>query len=262
MAKRFIDTGIFRKPLVRALEAPYKLLWVYLQCECDHAGFWIPEMDVAQSRLSIKMTQEKALTGLGDLVAVMPGGEWWLVDFAAFQYGRLNPANRAHAAAISLLSERGLVGKDHQPIRKALTSPLEGAKDKEKDMEKEKGEEVQEEGPPFDTFWTAYLRKGSRKISEERWSKLPAADRQAAIDRIPDYFTYRPDPQFRKDGERYLKDRVWEDDFETVMAATNGETPMTWQEALAEEEAIRARSGREIVEPHEMSPRLRKHNGF
>jgi hypothetical protein len=61
MAKRFIDTDLFRKPFMRSLEAPYKALWIYLLCECDHAGVWVVELDVAQIRMGLKLDPDKVI---------------------------------------------------------------------------------------------------------------------------------------------------------------------------------------------------------
>ena len=47
MAKRFIDTDLFKKRFTRELPAAYKLLWVYLFCECDNAGIWEVDLEVA-----------------------------------------------------------------------------------------------------------------------------------------------------------------------------------------------------------------------
>ena len=47
MAKRFIDTDLFKKRFIRDLPPAYKLLWVYLFCECDNAGIWEVDLEVA-----------------------------------------------------------------------------------------------------------------------------------------------------------------------------------------------------------------------
>lgn len=131
MAKRFIDTDLFRKPFMRSLEAPYKALWIYLLCECDHAGVWVVELDVAQMRMGMKLDPAKAIEKMGGAVIPIDGGrKWYLPDFVPFQYGSLNPANRVHASALEILTRHGI-----DPEIKPLASPLEGAKDKDKDKE-------------------------------------------------------------------------------------------------------------------------------
>lgn len=178
MAKRFIDSSLFRKPLVRALDAPSKLLWIYIQCECDHAGIWIPEMDIVNARLGVRMTEDKALEKLAGLVQKLPTGEWFIGDFVPFQYGKLNPLNRAHSSVIDVLKAHGLMTEELEI--KGLTSPLEGAKDKEKDMDKEK-EGVQGERPrPLDK--KEVLRKMCAEVIAKDPERLPEEQRAPFFD--------------------------------------------------------------------------------
>src|SRR5690606_17110276 len=114
-----------RKPSVRAMKAPYKALFIYLLCECDHAGVWDVELDVAEARLGMRLDPEKAITELGGSVVEVRPGKWLLTDFVEFQYGVLNPANRVHASVISRLEGLGIDPND-TPKNKPLVSPLEG----------------------------------------------------------------------------------------------------------------------------------------
>lgn len=156
MAKRFIDTDLFRKPLMRSLQAPYKVLWVYLLCECDHAGVWDVELDVASMRLGTKLDMDKCIAGLGSAVVPIDGGKkWWIPEYIAFQYGSLNPANKVHASAIAILSKYGIDPENIAPC-KDHTSPLQGAKDKDKDKDKEKGEGVKGKPEPATIKWPSW----------------------------------------------------------------------------------------------------------
>lgn len=120
---------------MRSLEAPYKALWIYLLCECDHAGVWTVELDVAQLRMGMKLDPEKALEKMGGAVIPIDGGaKWFLPDFVLFQYGVLNPANRVHESVLAILDKYG-IDLDENSENKGLGSPLQGAKDKDKDKE-------------------------------------------------------------------------------------------------------------------------------
>jgi hypothetical protein len=134
MAKRFTDTNKWRKPFIRSLQAPYKLLWFYILDDCDHAGIWIVDMEVAQLRVGQEINKEEAINLFKDRIVIFDQGErWFIPDFIEFQYGDLNPANRAHNSVISQLRKYELL-KEY----KALTSPLQGVKDKDKDKDKDK----------------------------------------------------------------------------------------------------------------------------
>lgn len=110
MAKRFIDTDLFKRPRFKDLKAPYKLLWVYLMCECNHAGLWNVELDVAGLRIGQKLPEDCA-TVMGHMIQVVDGGrKWWLKDFVRFQYGaELVTTNRMHASVIRELETWGLM---------------------------------------------------------------------------------------------------------------------------------------------------------
>lgn len=63
----------------------------------------------------------------------------------------------------------------------------------------------------FETFWNAYNKKGSKSSAFTYWKELTTDEQTAAVRFIPDYFASKPDAQFRKDAERYLKNKTFED---------------------------------------------------
>jgi hypothetical protein len=130
MAKRFTDTDKWKKPFVRGLDAKYKLLWFYILDDCDHAGVWIVDLEVAGLRCGFDYNEKETLkTFDGQVRKINGGGYWFVQDFIEFQYGELNPSNRAHNSVLNILKKYKI---------KPLTSPLQGAKDKVKDKEKDK----------------------------------------------------------------------------------------------------------------------------
>lgn len=192
MAKRFIDTDLFRKPLMRSLEAPYKALWIYLLCECDHAGVWDVELDVAQMRMGMKIDPEKAIEKMQGAVIPIDGGrKWFLPEFIAFQYGTLNPSNRVHASALAVLAKYGVDPNDTSQ-NKGLVSPLQGAKDKDKDkdIEKKKDEPRELKWPLFagekcKTKWAEFISY-RQKEHGKRYKTVDTEQR--ALDLVAKYF--------------------------------------------------------------------------
>ena len=57
MAKRFIDTNLFRKRWIRELDIDMKLFWIYLLTDCDHAGIWDVDIERASFQLNLKLTR-------------------------------------------------------------------------------------------------------------------------------------------------------------------------------------------------------------
>lgn len=134
MAKRFTDTNKWRKPFIRGLQGAYKLFWFYILDDCDHAGIWIVDMEVANIRTGQNITEEDALKIFESKITVFDNGErWFIQDFIDFQYGILNDSNRAHKSVINILLKYKLLNKDM-----TLISPLQGVKDKDKDKELDK----------------------------------------------------------------------------------------------------------------------------
>lgn len=151
MAKRFTDTDKYKKPFLRAMPGAYKLLWDYICNDCNHAGIWIVDFEIAQMYVGsdMKINKAKALQLFNaDKIRVIEikGGKYWFIfSFIEFQYGILNPLNRAHNSVINCLSSYDLWDDIKNKI-KPLTSPLQGAmdKDKEKDMVKDMDQEKSE----------------------------------------------------------------------------------------------------------------------
>lgn len=134
MAKRFTDTEKWKKPMIRKMKAAYKLLWLYILDECDHAGIWHVDFEVAQIKIGEKLKETEAIKSFGEKIHVFDGGnKWFIPDFLEFQYGELNEKNRAHQSVLKILDKYGLIGFNNKP----LISPLQGAMDKDMDKEKE-----------------------------------------------------------------------------------------------------------------------------
>lgn len=109
MAKRFSDTDKWKKSFFRGLEAPYKLLWMYILDDCDIAGVWQVDIDVACIRIGEKVSSTEALRLFGDRIIVFDQGKKWFVyDFIFFQYGELKTTNRMHQAVINILRKNNL----------------------------------------------------------------------------------------------------------------------------------------------------------
>lgn len=105
----------------------------------------------------------------------------------------------------------------------------------------------EEEKYPFAIWWNLYENKGSKKLAAEQWSKLTDNDREACISRTPAYVRSRPEKNYRKDGERFLKHRTWEDEILSNQPVLNLHGGMTREEAEAEMTAIRIAKGRDPV---------------
>jgi hypothetical protein len=161
MAKRFTDTNKYKKPFIRGLQGAYKLLWDFLYHDCDHAGIWIVDFEIAQSYIGKDMpvNAKHALTYFNDgevrIVEIEGGKKWFIPSFIEFQYGQLTEKNRAHASVITILLKHQLIDTSLKiKTNKPHTSPLQGGKDMDKDKEldtdKEKEKDKDKEPEIFD----------------------------------------------------------------------------------------------------------------
>jgi hypothetical protein len=173
MAKRFTDTNKYKKPFVRGLPGPYKLLWDFLYHDCDHAGIWIVDFKIAQIYLGEDMpvNRDEALklfnAGEERVVEFDNGKKWFVKPFIDFQYGELREENRLHKSVLEILRSNDLI----ENTNKVLASPLQGAKDKDKEKDKEKGKAKTSEND-FEKFWQAYPKKKSKGQAKITWQKL------------------------------------------------------------------------------------------
>ncbi|MDR2909908.1 MAG: hypothetical protein LBV47_00870 [Bacteroidales bacterium] len=78
--------------------------------------------------------------------------------------------------------------------------------------EKENKEELKLKEEIFEFFWVEYGRKGSKKVSKERFLKLKQEDIYNMIPHLKKYIEVNAkNPVYKKDFERYISHRLWED---------------------------------------------------
>lgn len=128
--KRLTDVDKWKKPFFKVLPAEYKLFWLYLLDDCDHCGIWHVDLEVAEIRLGVKLSLEKARGLFKERVVEFDGGtKWFVPDFIGFQYGELDAKNKMSKAVLPVLKKYNLMG-DISPINGGIvTVPVE-VKDK------------------------------------------------------------------------------------------------------------------------------------
>jgi hypothetical protein len=80
-------------------------------------------------------------------------------------------------------------------------------------------------GPSFSDFWGLYGKKVGKPAAEREWQKLTTKDHEAVMRSVPAYVRAK-EKIYRKDPERFLKHRAWEDEVITTNnAPRNGKQP-------------------------------------
>lgn len=79
-------------------------------------------------------------------------------------------------------------------------------------------------GTMFEDFWNAYGKKTGRKNAVTKWNKINPDNEleKAILAAATVYAAATPEPRFRKDPERWLNEKRWEDESPQVA----GQTPL------------------------------------
>ena len=107
-----------------------KLFWFYLLDNCDHAGIWEVDIELASFQMGVKLDEASILKVFNRKIIPFKTDKWFVPKFIVYQYGELNENNRVHNSVINILNKYGLY--------KGRVSPLQGVKDKDKDKDKVK----------------------------------------------------------------------------------------------------------------------------
>ena len=219
MAKRFTDTDKWKKRWFRTLKNDNKVFWMYLLDQCDHAGIWDVDFELA-SYFCNGINEQEIRTVFRKQYQEFDGGRRWFVkDFIDFQYGTLNHNVNAHKSVISILNRHSLVVHDIHNEQLMNSS----FKDKDKDIDKVQVK-YKDIRAKFDEFWSLYDLKIGRYDAEQYWwgkKKLKNGkcigdeERVLIIDYVPKYAeTSHKDGGYpaRKHPKTFLYNSGWEDE--------------------------------------------------
>ena len=137
MAKRFTETGKWKKKWIRELSPEMKLFWFYLLDNCDHAGIWEVDIELAAFQIKVELDESDILNTFNRKIVTFKPGKWFVPKFIDYQYGELNKSNRAHLSVIKILTKYKLY--------KGLTRGLQDPMDMDMDMDKVKDKEGKKE---------------------------------------------------------------------------------------------------------------------
>jgi hypothetical protein len=209
MAKRFTDTNKYKKPFIRGLQGAYKLLWDYLYHDCDHAGIWIVDFEIAQIYIGddMKVCKEDALKhfnkGEKRIVEIDNKSKWFIPSFIDFQYGKLTETNRAHNSVILIL-------KKYKLYNKGLIRPLQGCKDKDKDKDMDMVKDRDEAQRRFNEFFEKMYEQVTWFEHIQRSTKIKVF---VARKKFYDFYLeliakediYRPEMEYKSHFVNWLK---------------------------------------------------------
>jgi hypothetical protein len=125
MAKRFTDTEKWKKQWFRSLTPEYKCFWIYILDNCNHAGIWDVDIELASFCIGAKLEPDKIKVLFQEQYQeIDTGRKWFIRDFLLFQYVRLSKSVM-NSNIVEVLERYG------------LTLPVPYAKGKGRDKETE-----------------------------------------------------------------------------------------------------------------------------
>ena len=130
MAKRFVDTSLWKRKWYRCLPPKMKLFYFYMITNCDHAGMYDVDLELAEFQIGMPVKQKDIDEHLKEHIKVIKDDKWWVKAFPDFQYGELNPNVKAHASVIKILEKYNCLV--------TVPNSLDRVQDKDKDKVKEK----------------------------------------------------------------------------------------------------------------------------
>ena len=147
MAKRYFDTDIWKKRWFRSLSPKYKSSWRYLISQCDHAGFFEPDIDIMSIFVGEKLDEKDLMETFSSRIEYLDNGKWFIPKFIQFQYkvshpDELNLSNRVHKSVYERIEKYSYLfrpideaSKGHTRVMQGASKEMEGAKDKDKDKD-------------------------------------------------------------------------------------------------------------------------------
>ena len=201
--KRFTETEKWRDPWFRKLSAGAKLAFLYIIDNCDNAGVWTADKELADFSIGMEIPWMKVLEAFGERVSVLPSGDWLIVRFVEFQFGKLSKDCKPHLQVMRLIEK-------HR-VSKGYPKGFGTLEDKEEDKEKDKKGDARGK-PESRSEVDAYAAEiGMSKADVDSWfdhfeangwkvgGKAAMKDWQAALRngqrRAPSFSTTKPRPR-------------------------------------------------------------------
>ncbi len=138
----------------------------------------------------------------------------------AFNYikNQIDIDNRKYSAICERNRENGIKGG--RPFKNEKPSGLFGNPKNPDKPKKADNDNDNDNDILFVRFWDLYDKKNGKKRTVKLWGKLSEKEKDLIFIHVPKYKQAKPDKQYRKDPERYLLHRTWEDE---IIKPTNGQ---------------------------------------
>ena len=208
MPKRFIETNIWKKSWWRKLPPKIKLFYIYMICNCDHAGIWSDvDLELAEFQIGMPIDEKDVLNQLGEHIEVLSDTKWFVKKFPEFQYGMLNPNVRTHASVIKILEKNNLKG--YISVNKQLGKSYLPAKSKDTDTNKSKVKDKNKE-KKMDEKILDYKSNGIERRRVEFCNDVNQYHKDYDKDMRIDFMDYWTEPNKSKAKMKFELEKTWD----------------------------------------------------
>lgn len=192
MSKRFTDTRKWRDPWFRSLTPRQKLLWLYLCDECDLAGVWDKDLELASFSIGTKITDEDMEKSFDGRLLNISETKILISGFIRFQYGEVEPGSKISIGINRVLTKYSLSLEGIDTLSIPYTRGMHSHKDKDKDQDKDKDNDLTQCALDFDSIYRLYPRKEGKSagLAKARAQISNAADFELLRQAITKYAAY------------------------------------------------------------------------
>jgi hypothetical protein len=112
--KRYTDAEKWKDDWFLNLTNDYKLIWIWLLDDCNHAGIWKKSMRRLNFDCNTDITESELLGVIGERITIIDTDKWFIKKFCEFQNGKdfLTKTSKPILSVIKLLEDNGIVYKD------------------------------------------------------------------------------------------------------------------------------------------------------
>ncbi len=222
MANRLTDSEKWKKTWFRKLKPEHKLMWFYILDNCDHAGIWESDFELASFMIGWTYDQTEIEEAFEKQFLKIDENRWYLTDYIEWQYkctiSELNPNNKAHLGVIRTLEKHKIYDLLSIPYE-APSKPLQRGtgvgvgKGVGIGIGKGVGKKNSDNGKfdeEFEEVWKRYPRKdGKKKASEHFRASVKCAEDvkniNIALDKYLEYVRANDiEPKYTKNGSTWF----------------------------------------------------------
>lgn len=167
MSKRFTETEKWKDPWFRKLPPAYKCFWIYICDNCNNAGIWNIDFELAEMLIGAPLDLHAIGAHFSERIKFLDQKYIQITGFIQFQYGELHKDSKPHQQVLKLLEKYG--------VSKGYPKGIHTLKDKDKEKDKDKDKDYVLPNPETDPVKCLVLTYKTTKgfaFDDRDWDKV------------------------------------------------------------------------------------------